>query len=209
MPLERKDEVRVPLIVISYIVAAAVGVAVFLAVVIFLAMPRMYWGTYGRPGPVETFVSRNSLRGWIGRNAPHETNPLKPTSANLKAGQEEFDEHCAFCHGYDGSARNLVGANFYPPVAKLQKGGDGAPDGVLFYIVANGIRMTAMPGFGKTHSPEDLWKIILWVRHFPHLTPQEKATIATEMRTGPMQSQAQPGQLQPSPGASTPSAASK
>jgi mono/diheme cytochrome c family protein len=50
-------------------------------------------------------------------------------------------------------------------------------DGEIYFIVSNGIRMTAMPGFGTRHSADELWKIILWVRHFPNLNPQERAAI--------------------------------
>jgi hypothetical protein len=38
-----------------------------------------------------------------------------------------------------------------------------------------------MPGFGASHSSDELWEIILWVRHFPDLTPPERATIQARM----------------------------
>ena len=41
--------------------------------------------------------------------------------------------------------------------------------------------MTAMPGFGTRHSADELWKMILWVRHLPNLTPQERAAIQTRI----------------------------
>ncbi len=37
-----------------------------------------------------------------------------------------------------------------------------------------------MPGFGARHKPETIWKIILWIRHLPHLTAQEKADLQNE-----------------------------
>jgi mono/diheme cytochrome c family protein len=40
-------------------------------------------------------------------------------------------------------------------------------DSELYFIVANGIRNTAMPAFGAAHSPDDMWLAILWVRHLP------------------------------------------
>jgi mono/diheme cytochrome c family protein len=53
-------------------------------------------------------------------------------------------------------------------------------DGALYFIVSNGIRMSGMPGFGTKHSSDELWKIILWVRHFPELTPQDRARIQSK-----------------------------
>jgi mono/diheme cytochrome c family protein len=34
-------------------------------------------------------------------------------------GQEDYNEHCAGCHGIDGSGKNRLEADFYPPVPSL------------------------------------------------------------------------------------------
>jgi hypothetical protein len=44
-------------------------------------------------------------------------------------------------------------------------------DGELFYIIKNGIRFTGMPGFGG--EDEENWKLVLFIRHLPELTPKE------------------------------------
>lgn len=56
------------------------------------------------------------------------------------------------------------------------------PISELYFIVANGIRNTAMPAFGKNHSPGDIWRTVLWVRHLAKLTPRERLDIAREMQ---------------------------
>ena len=172
---------------IKYLIAILIGIALTLAVVILVVMPQADWGASGHPSRVEKTISRYVLSRWIAANATRQTNPLPSTADNLKLGREEYDNHCAVCHGYDGSARNLLHADFYPPVAPLRKGAAGLSDGEIYFIISSGIRFTPMPGFGQYHSPDELWRIILWVRHLPHLTTQEKADIATEMRTGPEQ----------------------
>jgi mono/diheme cytochrome c family protein len=58
------------------------------------------------------------LSRWVRGNAPGEHNPIPSTPANLEDGEHEYDEHCAVCHGLDGSAHNRVGADFYPPVPR-------------------------------------------------------------------------------------------
>jgi len=106
-----------------------------------------------------------------------KTNPMTATAENIQAGQREFGEHCAICHGADGSAHNLLGADFYPPIARLERGAPGWSDGELYFIIANGIRYTGMPGFGANHGPDDIWRAILWIRHLPHLTEAERAEL--------------------------------
>ena len=44
-------------------------------------------------------------------------------------------------------------------------------DGELFYIIKNGIRFTGMPGWGG--EDEENWKLVLFIRHLPKLSPKE------------------------------------
>jgi hypothetical protein len=41
-----------------------------------------------------------------------------------------------------------------------------------------------MPGFGPHHQPETIWQIILWIRHLPDLTAQERAQLRQENEEG-------------------------
>jgi mono/diheme cytochrome c family protein len=59
-------------------------------------------------------------------------------------------------------------------------------DSELYFIIANGIRYTAMPAFGKSHSPNDMWRAVLWVRHLGNLSPGEKAEIEQEVQHATM-----------------------
>ncbi len=47
-------------------------------------------------------------------------------------------------------------------------------DGEIFYIINNGVRMTGMPGWGKLHGADDTWKLVLFIRHLPQLSAEDK-----------------------------------
>jgi len=50
-------------------------------------------------------------------------------------------------------------------------------DGEIFYIIRNGVRLSGMPAFGEGQGADDAdtWKLVLFIRHLPALTPaQEK-----------------------------------
>ena len=162
---------------IELLVTAVVGVLVAVLLVLFLVMPGMEWNATARPSAAEQWVARYVLGKWIAANASSQTNPFTPTAENLEEGEREYGEHCAVCHGLDGSAENRVSGDFYPPIPRLSKGATFLSDGEVYFIVSNGIRLTAMPGFGPRQSADELWKIILWVRHFPKLTAPERAAI--------------------------------
>ena len=85
----------------------------------------------------------------IRRNAGTQSNPLPPTPENLKAGQSDFEEHCAGCHGLEGDGENRFEADFYPPIPKLTGDTQKWSDGELYFIIANGISMRCDAGIWK------------------------------------------------------------
>ncbi|MFZ1746318.1 MAG: cytochrome c [Nitrospirales bacterium] len=109
------------------------------------------------------------------------SNPVPFSSENLAEARHHFADHCATCHANDGSGKTHMGPNFYPPVPDLRDPAIQAmADGELFYIIHYGIRFTGMPAWGKGLPEEDLdsWKLVLLIRHFPNITPEE----ITEMK---------------------------
>jgi len=151
-------------------------------IVLVFIMPSMNWSATRTPGPMEGILASYVTSHWISRNADQQRNPFRPTPENLKAGQGDYDEHCSGCHGLTGSGENRLEADFLPPVPKLTGDTQKWSDGELYFIIANGICMTGMPGFGKKHDPKEIWGMILWVRHLALLSPDEKAALESRMR---------------------------
>jgi mono/diheme cytochrome c family protein len=106
---------------------------------------------------------------------------MPPTAENLESGRHEYNEHCAPCHGLDGSGRNQFEADFLPQIPRLTGDVQSLSDGELYFVITSGVRNTAMPGFGARHNAEEIWRIILWVRHLAHLKPEERADIGREI----------------------------
>jgi mono/diheme cytochrome c family protein len=103
-------------------------------------------------------------------------NPLQPTEKNIALGLDHFDAHCAGCHGSTGRADIEKG--------KAVKAADLTSDKVqsksdaeLFRTISKGVPGTAMPAFGKTHTPTEIWQAILFVRKLPTLTPEGRKKL--------------------------------
>ena len=156
------------------------------AFAILVVAPQLNWNATAKPSKLEARIAGVILHRVIARAASSQTNPFPPSAENISAGEREFGEHCAVCHALDGSAHDPLGADFYPPISRLQHGAQDWSDAELYYIVSNGIRYTGMPGFGKHHDPDEIWKMILWIRHLPHLTDQERAELR-QHATGSME----------------------
>ena len=108
-------------------------------------------------------------------------NPVRFSPEILAEARHHFADHCATCHANDGSGKTHMGPNFYPPVPDLRDSAiQTMADGELFYVIHYGIRFTGMPAWGKGQPEEDpeSWKLVLFIRHLPNITPEE----ITEMK---------------------------
>ena len=103
-------------------------------------------------------------------------NPVPATDQVLAEARVHFADHCANCHGNDGSGSTLIGQNFYPRTPDLTKmETQSFSDGELFHIIHNGVRFTGMPAWGKGRPEPDLdsWKLVHFIRHLPSITSEE------------------------------------
>jgi cytochrome c len=84
-------------------------------------------------------------------------------------GKEAFSHYCVACHGMDGQNTGVPFANHIsPPIPSLaSKDVQGFTDGQLKWILDNGIWPSGMPGSKGTLSDDELWSIIVYIRHLP------------------------------------------
>lgn len=126
------------------------------------------------PGPVEARLARAVRHFAVPEAVRRQANPVPLTPGLLAEARAHFADHCASCHGNDGSGDTPLGRRLYPraPDMRLPATQDLA-DGELFQAIENGIRMTGMPGWGGTVSPDVSWSLVRFIRHLPALTPGE------------------------------------
>lgn len=98
-----------------------------------------------------------------------EKNPLPVTSENLAEGKEAFGHYCIACHGLDGQNTGVPFAgNMSPPLPSLASMEvQGYTDGQLKWVIDNGISPSGMPASKGTLSDEEIWSIVLFLRHLP------------------------------------------
>ncbi|MGA2103707.1 MAG: cytochrome c [Candidatus Sulfotelmatobacter sp.] len=101
-----------------------------------------------------------------GRSA---ANPLPPTPENIRAGQVNFGAYCMVCHGLDGQNTGVPFADkMEPPVPPLSSPSVQAyTDGQLHSIILNGIAPSGMPASKTVFHDEEIWQIVLYIRHLP------------------------------------------
>jgi mono/diheme cytochrome c family protein len=109
-----------------------------------------------KPTALEVVMARKARHMALPGAARALTNPVAPTEENLREARMHFADHCAICHGNDGSCDTMMGSGLYPKppdlrLAETQK----LSDGELFWIIENGVRFTGMPAFSSPHSSQE------------------------------------------------------
>ena len=96
-------------------------------------------------------------------------NPQQCTVAEIAAGKEAFSHYCAACHGLDGQNTGVPFANrMSPPVPSLAaKEVQSYTDGQLKWVIDNGIWPSGMPGSKGILSDDEIWSIVVYIRHLP------------------------------------------
>ena len=119
------------------------------------------------PGGVESKVLQEAKEVTIG--GKDWKSPVSDTADAQKMGAEHFQHHCQICHGLDGQNTGVPFADkMSPPVANLASPDvQKYADGQLKWIIQNGIRLTGMPAWQGTLDEDEMWHIVLYIRHRP------------------------------------------
>ena len=133
-----------------------------------------------QPGRIESFAA-HAIRGIAVRTRIHSlSNPGPVSEAVVKEGMEHFADHCAVCHGNDGSGGTEMGRGLYPRAPDMRlPATQNLSDAELFYIIENGVRLTGMPAWstGKKEGETSSWHLVHFIRHLPKLSEEEMAQM--------------------------------
>ena len=126
--------------------------------------------------PLEERVATAAWRFMIPRAIRDAANPVPNTPDVRQRGLEHWADHCATCHGNDGSGNSTIGQRTYPRAPDMRlPATQRLTDGELFYAIEQGIPWTAMPAWstGTAEGERDSWELVRFIRHLPALTPAD------------------------------------
>jgi mono/diheme cytochrome c family protein len=154
----------------------------------FFILNNRGFSASAEPSHLETWIARAARSAALPSDARARTNPLPNNPEVLAEARAHWADHCAGCHSNDGSGDALLGKRTYPPAPDMRlPATQQMTDGELFYVIQNGIRLTAMPawGGGSAHDEQDSWKLVHFIRHLPQLTLEEKKEMEKLNPKGP------------------------
>lgn len=112
--------------------------------------------------PFEKMLANKALHARIDKEMP-KTVPLSANEATYLAGADVYREHCAVCHGLPGLEQTAIALGMFPTPPHLLRGKGVTDDepGETYWKVANGIRLTGMPGFKGKLTETQMWQVSL------------------------------------------------
>lgn len=89
-------------------------------------------------------------------------NPVTPSGIALARGRAVYQTFCIVCHGARGAGDGPLIPKFPNPPSYASARLLAMPDGQIFHVITRGTGM--MPSYAGQISPDDRWKVILYVR---------------------------------------------
>ena len=172
-------------LLLSITAAVVAGAAAFGWVTI-----RRGFSARDNPSAMETYVAKTARRLSVPASERNTKNPFTATPELLSEARAHFADHCATCHGNDGSGKTQIGQNLYPKAPDMRlPATQKLTDGEIYYVIHNGIRLTGMPAWGTEVKDDDSWKLVLFIRHLPKLTPEDEREMERLNPKGPEEQQ--------------------
>jgi mono/diheme cytochrome c family protein len=164
---------------------SAAFVVVFLIIIAAFGGIFIYAGVYniGADAPhsrvlyslLESLRDNSVASGARNIAVPRDLNDPK----RISAGAGLYQEMCTGCHLGPGLERTELSQGLYPAAPELALGDDLSP-AEQFWTIKHGVKLTAMPAWGKTHNDELIWDMVAFIRQLPKMSPEQyKATVAS------------------------------
>ncbi len=164
--------------VVTLLLAAAVLAA--------LALGFIFSGVYDvaasspHTGAVEWALG-NIQHASVERRAEEVQAPPLDDPAMIRLGMIEYHEMCVTCHAAPGISASAIGQGLNPYPPELVEEAAEEDPAELFWITKHGIKMTGMPGFGVTHSDEEIWAIVAFLKTMHRLSPEQYQIMVREV----------------------------
>jgi thiosulfate dehydrogenase len=165
----------------KFLSGLVIGVCLIpVAAFVYLSLGLASVATSASPFPMERQLARMALKARIGKEATAKPS-IPVNDSNLISGAMVYRRHCAVCHGYDAGQESAIAKGMFPrpPQLLIGKGVTDDPPGDTYWLAANGIRLTGMPGFRGSLTEEQLWQVSLLLANADKLPANVRTMLTT------------------------------
>jgi thiosulfate dehydrogenase len=163
----------------GFVLGAAVTLVLVVAVVyLYFVAGIAPVATSAAPMAFERKLAHMALHARLEKEMPTQV-PIRADEANFLAGANVYVQQCAVCHGLPGREQSAIAKGEFPHPPHLFRGKGVTDDepGETYWKVANGIRLTGMPGFGQQLSTLEMWQVSLLLANADKLPDSAKMVL--------------------------------
>lgn len=166
--------------------AKGIIVGIFLGLVLAFVGVYLYFSTGRAPVavtapemPFERKFANLALHSYLDK-LPHADPQVPADESNFLAGAKVYKDHCAVCHGLPGEPKTTIAEGMFPKPPQLFRGMGVTDDEPweTYWKVANGIRLTGMPGFKERLSDTQMWRVSVLLKNADKISAAVKAELA-------------------------------
>ncbi len=157
-------------------IAATVGLS--FVVIALGAFAFIYSGVYDISATTPHFafthgLLRTVMERSVKRQARDVTVPELDDPEKVHSGFKNFHAMCVTCHGAPGTPPSEISKGLYPEAPDLAQATKCWTPAELYVIVKRGIKMSGMPAWEATHSGEELWALVAFMKVLPTMPETE------------------------------------
>jgi len=130
------------------------------------------------------WVLVNTRESSIMRRAKDIEAPSLNAVDRIEKGFRSYREMCVICHGTPEGKPTVIAKGLNPEPPDLSDSDELMSASELFWVIKNGIRMTGMPAWGPTHSDEELWDIVAFVKQLPQMSSDDYNALNSRLPVG-------------------------
>lgn len=163
-----------------FIIGLLIGMAIIpIAVYFYFSQGLAPVATDSPPMPFEQELADLALDARIQKEMPRGAPPVQPTDDNLVAGAKVFGERCVGCHGKLDKPPSPFSKSMFPQPPWLLDPNRNSedPPGALYWVVTNGIRLSAMPAFKNLLTEDQRWQVSQALANSHKLPPTAQALL--------------------------------
>jgi mono/diheme cytochrome c family protein len=123
-------------------------------------------------------ITHEALEFFRERAVEHQAQAVKvpaglDSQARLREGSEHYLEMCQGCHLKPEQPETEMHQGLYPKPPDFSSMKDVVDPQEAFWVIKHGIKLSAMPAWGKSHGDDKLWALVAFVRKLPGMSPAE------------------------------------
>ena len=158
------------LLVVLLILVAAAAALVYSGVY-DIGADRPHWGVTTEV--VETLRERSIAHQSTGIVVPTDLD----AETRVRSGAQHYAQMCAACHLTPGMRSTELRQGLYPQPPDLARLGIDDP-AKAFWVIKHGVKLTAMPAWGVSHSDDAIWDMVAFIRQLPKLDEDRFVALA-------------------------------